>query len=150
MTHKLVRDHSTFMRSGEEGGGGGGRGWWGFGTPFKNFTTPTPPPQVTNFFTWPPYSGHFFRMTTPHPQKINRLSRFYVFLIFSIIPLLLGYGRHVAPCRATFTGFTFPSYMSMGLHYEDNNYNPYTTKSCLLKENRHKSKDREVNFGSPS
>ena len=57
-----------------------GRGTGGiWETPFKNCMTP---PQLTNFFTWPPLRAVFFLDDPPPPP-----SRFYLF-IFSIIPIL--------------------------------------------------------------
>ena len=84
------------------------------------------PPQLTNFFTWPPLIALIF-WDDPPPKKKKfeqTIFRFQLFKYFSIISL-----------------FTFCA------HCEDNIYNPYTTESRCLKN---KSKEREVNFGSAS
>ena len=73
----------------------------------------------------PPYSGHFLGWPPPQKKKLNKQ---YLDFNFFNISLLSPY-------------FTFCA------HCEDNIYNPYTTESCCLKN---KSKEREVNFGSPS
>ena len=57
--------------------GGGAGGIWE--TPFKNRMTP---PQLTNFFTWPPLRAVIFLDDPPPPLQD------FTFLIFSIIPIL--------------------------------------------------------------
>ena len=101
--------------------GGGAGGIWE--APFKNRMTP---PQLTNFFTWPPLIAVIF-WDAPPPKK-KKLNKRYLDFNFLNISLLSPY-------------FTFCA------HCEDNIYNPHTTESCCLKN---KSKERDVNFGSPS
>ena len=100
--------------------GGGAGGIWE--APFKNRMTP---PQLTNFFTWPPLTAVIFWDDLPPQKKLNKQ---YLDLNFFNISLISPYFAFCAHC-------------------EDNIYNPYTTESCCLKN---KSKEREVNFGSPS
>ena len=66
--HKLVRDHSTFMRS---GGGGGGKAGGALEHHLKISRPPLPRLRL-------PIFSHG-RMATPRPPKFNPLSRFYVF-----------------------------------------------------------------------
>ena len=83
----------------------------GFGeAPFKNRMTP---PQITNFFTWPPLIAVIFWNNSP--QKKNGQYLDFNFLTFLYSPT----SRYCA-------------------HYEDDIYNPYTTESMCLKTNQKK------------
>ena len=102
---------------------------WGRGAggiweaPFKNRMTP---PQLTNFFHMaPPYSGHFLGWP---PPKIN-LNKQYLDFNFFNISLLSPY---------------FTLLCSLWRQYLQSLY----YRELLFK--KHKSKEREVNFGSPS
>ena len=68
---KLVRDRSFIMRE------GGLVGIWE--APFKNRMTP---PQLTNFFTWPPLIAVIFLDEPPPPPPRHHLSHmsWYIFL----------------------------------------------------------------------
>ena len=79
---------------------------------------------------WPPSAYQFFHVAPPYSGHFLGWPPNKQYLDFNFFNISL-----LSPC------FTFCA------HREDNIYNPYTTESCCLKN---KSKEREVNFGSPS